>query len=145
MCSALHLSLLDLRREDLSLVNDGAMAEQFIGQHLLYSGVWYETPNLYYWMREAKSAAAEVDYVIASGQQVVPVEIKAGKTGTLKSLHRFLQEKRRSFALRFNGDVPSLMHSSTQMGDKTRLEFDLLSLPLYMVGQARRLVAAHFV
>ena len=145
MCSALHLGLLDLRREDLSLVNNGATAEQFIGQHLLYSCAWYETPNLYYWMREAKSAAAEVDYIIAAGQQVVPVEIKAGKTGTLKSLHRFLLEKQRSFALRFNGDVPSLMRGSTQMGDETRLEFELLSLPLYMVGQARKLLAAHFV
>lgn len=144
MCSALHLSLLDLRREDLSLVNDGAIAEQFIGQHLLYGCAWYETPNLYYWMREAKSAAAEVDYVIAQGQQVIPVEIKAGKTGTLKSLHRFLLEKQRSFGLRFNGDIPSLRRDSTQKADKTRLEFELLSLPLYMVAQARRLVAAHF-
>ena len=145
MCSALHLSLLDLRREDLSLVNDGAIAEQFIGQHLLYSCAWYETPNLYYWMREAKSASAEVDYVIAQGQQIVPVEIKAGKTGTLKSLHRFLLEKHRSFGLRFNGDVPSLLRGATQTADKTRLEFELLSLPLYMVGQARRLVVAHSV
>jgi predicted AAA+ superfamily ATPase len=144
MCSALHLSLLDLRREDLSLVNDGAIAEQFVGQHLLYSCAWYETPNLYYWMREAKSAAAEVDYVIAQGQQVIPVEIKAGKTGTLKSLHRFLLEKQRSFGLRFNGDRPSLMSGSTQTTDRMKLEFELLSLPLYMVGQARRLVAAHF-
>lgn len=144
MCSALHLSLLDLRREDLSLVNDGAIAEQFIGQHLLYSGAWYETPNLHYWMREAKSAAAEVDYVVSQGQQIVPVEIKAGKTGTLKSLQRFLLEKQRSFGLRFNGDVPSLMHGSTLTADKARVNFDLLSLPLYMVGQARRLVASHF-
>ncbi len=144
MCSSLHLSLVDLRRQELSLVNDGAIAEQFIGQHLLYGCAWYETPNLYYWMREAKSAAAEVDYVIARGQQIVPVEIKAGKTGTLKSLHRFLVEKHRSFGLRFNGDIPSLMRNSTQTTDKTKLEFELLSLPLYMVGQARRLVAAHF-
>ena len=144
VCSALHLSLLDLRREDLSLVNDGAIAEQFIGQHLLYSCAWYETPNLHYWMREAKSAAAEVDYVVSQGQQVVPVEIKAGKTGTLKSLQRFLLEKQRSFGLRFNGDVPSLLQGSTLTADKTRVNFDLLSLPLYMVGQARRLVASHF-
>ena len=144
MCSALHLSLLDLRREDLSLVNDGAIAEQFIGQHLLYSCAWYETPNLHYWMREAKSAAAEVDYVVSQGQQIVPVEIKAGKTGTLKSLQRFLLEKQRSFGLRFNGDVPSLMQGSTLTADKARVNFDLLSLPLYMVGQARRLVAGHF-
>jgi len=144
MCSALHLSLLDLRREELSLINDGAVAEQFIGQHLLYGCAWYETPNLYYWMREVKNAAAEVDYVIAQGPNIVPIEIKAGKTGTLKSLHRFLLEKQRSFGLRFNGDIPSLTHGSTQMADKTRLEFELLSLPLYMVAQARRLIAAHF-
>lgn len=37
------------------------------------------------------------------------------------------------------------MARSTQMGDQTRLEFELLSLPLYRVGQARRLLAAHFV
>src|SRR6266576_1438884 len=103
MCTALQLSLLDLGREDLSRVNDGAVAEQFIGQHLLYSGAPYELPSLHYWMREAKNAAAEIDYVIALGQQIIPVEIKAGKTGTLKSLQVFLREKRRTYALRFNG------------------------------------------
>ena len=144
MCSALHLSLLDLRREDLNLVNGGSLAEQFIGQHLLHSCAWYETPSLHYWMREAKGAAAEVDYVIAQGQQVIPIEIKTGKTGTLRSLHRFLQEKHRAFGLRFNGDLPSLMRGATQVVQDTKLEFELLSLPLYMVGQARRLVAAHF-
>ena len=95
-------------------------------------------------MREAKNAAAEVDYVVSQGQQIVPVEIKAGKTGTLKSLQRFLLEKQCSFGLRFNGDVPSLMQGSTLTADKARVNFDLLSLPLYMVGQARRLVAGHF-
>jgi uncharacterized protein len=144
MCSALHLSLLDLRREDLSLVSDGAIAEQFIGQHLLYSCAWYETPNLHYWMREAKSAAAEVDYVVSQGQQIVPVEIKAGTPGSLKSLQRFLLEKKRSFGLRLNGDVPSLMQGSTLALDKTRVNFELLSLPLYMVGQARRLLVSRF-
>ena len=144
MSSALHLSLLDLRREELTLVNGGSLAEQFIGQHLLHSCAWYETPSLHYWMREAKGAAAEVDYVIAQGQQVIPIEIKAGKTGTLRSLHRFLLEKRRAFGLRFNGDLPSLMSSATQAVQNTKLEFELLSLPLYMVGQARRLVTAHF-
>jgi hypothetical protein len=144
MCSALHLNLLDLRREPLNLVNNGAVAEQFVGQHLLYSGAWYETPVVHYWMREAKSAAAEIDYVISQGQQVIPVEIKAGKTGTLKSLHRFLQEKKRSFGLRFNGDTPSLLSDAPRVPGGTKVEFKLLSLPLYMAGQARRLVGAYF-
>jgi predicted AAA+ superfamily ATPase len=140
MCAALHLSLLDLSREDLSLVNDGAIAEQFIGQHLLYSGAPYEAPTLHYWMREARNAAAEIDYVITQGQQIIPVEIKAGKTGTLRSLQVFLKEKRRTFALRFNGDVPSLVKAALRMDGGQEQGYELLSLPLYMVGQTRRLL-----
>ena len=51
MCAALHLDLLDLGRHDLTLVNAGAIAEQFIGQHLLHGGPGYETPALFYWAR----------------------------------------------------------------------------------------------
>ena len=144
MCAALHLNILDLRKDDLTLVNNGAIAEQFIGQHLLYSGPFYEAPSLFYWVREAKSAAAEIDYLMSCGQQVVPVEIKAGTTGSLKSLHQFLKEKQRRFGLRFNADVPSLLTDSTTLTDRTAIDFELLSLPLYMVGQGRRLVHAHF-
>ena len=36
---------------------------------------------------------AEVDYVLAQGGQVIPVEVKSGKTGSLKSLVQFLKEK----------------------------------------------------
>lgn len=144
MCSALSLDLTDLTKTQLSLVNDGAVAEQFVGQHLLYSGAPHESPALYYWMREGKNASAEVDYVLAQGRNISPVEIKAGKSGTLKSLHYFLKEKRQRFGLRLNGDVPSLLRDAAVKVDKTELRYDLLSLPLYMVGQTRRLLRAHF-
>jgi len=142
MCSALNLNILDLGEEDLSLVNAGALAEQFVGQQLLYSGAYYDSPALYYWVREAKSAAAEVNYVLSVGQLVVPVEIKAGATGTLKSLHQFLKEKQRHFALRFNADVPSLLHDQHKLTDGSSIKYELLSLPLYLVGQAQRLMRA---
>ena len=140
MCAALHLDILHLGRQDLTLANGGAVAEQFVGQHLLYSGPRYETPTLYYWTREARNAAAEVDYLIAPARWVVPVEIKAGTTGSLRSVHQFLKEKRRDFALRFNADVPSLLRDSKGLSGGTRIDYHLLSLPLYMVCQARRLV-----
>ena len=139
MCAALHLNLLDLGREDLTLVNDGAVAEQFVGQHLLYGAPPYETPSLYYWAREARNAAAEVDYLMVRGQRIIPVEIKAGTTGSLRSLHQFLKEKQRDFALRFNADPPSLLLDSKRLPDGTPIDYRLLSLPLYMVGHARRL------
>ena len=140
MCAALHLNVLDLGKQDLTLVNGGAVAEQFVGQHLLYSGPRYEAPVLHYWTREARNAAAEVAYLMAPALQVVPVEIKVGTTGSLRSLHQFLNEKQRDFALRFNADVPSLLRDSKGLPDGTRIDYHLLSLPLYMVGQARRLV-----
>ena len=139
MCGALNLNLLDLQHENLSLVNNGAVAEQFIGQHLLYSGASYETPALYCWMREARTASAEVDYVITQGQQILPAEIKAGKSGTLKSLHIFLQEKHRRFGLRFNAAPPNMLRDAPFPGDPGQ-RYNLLSLPLYMVGQTRRLL-----
>ncbi len=142
--SALHLNIIDLAKQDLTLINSGAVAEQFIGQHLLYSRPYYESPSLFYWVREAKSAAAELDYVISTGQHVIPVEIKAGTTGTLRSLHQFIKEKNLDFGVRFNAGLPSLTRNSVTLTDRTSIEFDLLSLPLYMVGQSRRLVREYF-
>lgn len=140
MATALQLRLIDLGRQELTMINSGAVAEQFVGQHLLYAGLPYEAPALHYWFREAKGASAEVDYVITHGQHVVPIEIKSGKTGTLRSLHYFLQEKRRGFAVRLNGDVPSLLEDSSRLADGVELEYSLLSLPLYAVGQIGRLL-----
>ncbi len=140
MCAALKLNVLDLSKDDLSLINKGALAEQFVGQQLMYSGLYYETPALYYWVREAKSAAAEIDYLLTCGQAIIPVEIKAGTTGSLKSLHQFLKEKNRSFGLRFNADMPSLLSDAKKLTDGTTINYELLSLPLYLVGQTQRLM-----
>ena len=141
MCAALGLDLLDLEREgDPTLVNRGAVAEQFVGQHLLYAEAPYRTPALHYWARETRNAAAELDYVIAAGSRIVPVEVKAGATGSLRSLHQFIREKSSGLAVRFNGDPPSLLRESRKLPDGTTVRYGLLSLPLYLVGQARRLI-----
>ena len=54
------------------LVNEGAMAEQFVGQHL--QGLLAGSPNreLTYWLREGRTANAEVDYVAASTDASCP-------------------------------------------------------------------------
>ncbi len=141
LCSILHINELDIRNDGPWLVNRGAVAEQFVGQHLLYVGEYYQDPALFYWVREAKSAAAEVDYLISCGQNIVPVEIKSGATGTLRSLHQFCQEKRRKQAVRFNGEPPSVIQGATATTASGKVVYNLLSLPLYMVGETGRLVA----
>jgi predicted AAA+ superfamily ATPase len=138
---ACGLRAADVEREpDLMLVNAGAAVEQVVGQHLLHARPFWEEPELFYWAREKPTSAAEVDYVIVRGGRIVPVEVKAGKTGRLRSLWQFVAEKDARLALRFNADKPSLLEVTDTMHDGTRLSYRLLSLPLYLVGQANRLV-----
>jgi hypothetical protein len=140
MCAALNLDSIQLGQEPLDFINKGSLAEQFIGQELLYSDTPYKTPALYYWLREVKNAAAEVDYVISVGTEIIPVEIKAGSSGALKSLHQFLVEKKRHLALRLNTDLPSFFRDQKKSTKGYALDYELLSLPLYLVGQSRRLL-----
>ena len=141
LSTAAGLNLLDFEKaEDVMLVNSGAVCEQFIGQHLLFSQQFYQEPELYYWVREKKNASAEVDYVISEGPDIVPIEVKAGKSGTLKSLHLFLRENKRFLGIRFNSDRPSILDSQTSLPDGVNIPYRLMSLPLYMVGQCRRLI-----
>lgn len=79
---------------------EGGLAEQFVGQELRSAGPAFEERALYYWHREAKNANAEVDYLCAYQDRVVPVEVRAGTSGSLKSLQVFLAEKGRELAVR---------------------------------------------
>jgi len=141
LCCALGLKATDLHQaESLILVNSGTVAEQFAGQHLLYSGESSAEPNLYYWNREQRSSSSEVDYLLAHGSQVVPVEIKAGKAGSLKSLHVFAAEKGSARAVRFNTEIPTLCMVSSAVASKQSEPFELISLPLYLIGETNRLL-----
>lgn len=140
MATATGLGILDLEEsEDVLLVNKGALCEQLVGQHLLYSAPSWEEPRLFYWAREKRSSSAEVDYVVSHGSNILPIEVKSGKTGTLKSLHVFLREKRRHLALRLNTSPPSVLEAETSLSDGGDVPFQLISLPLYLIGQVRRL------
>lgn len=142
MATATGLSSRDLETEpDLLLVQQGALAEQFVGQHLLYSGASWETPQLHYWLREKSGAEAEVDYLISTGDRVVPVEVKAGKTGRLRSLQQFVAEKGPRLCVRISSGKPALEVVVSQLPDGRNIDFQLLTLPLYLVGQIRRLIA----
>ncbi len=83
-----------LLNDDISLINEGGLAEQFVGQELLAYSFCREKGHLYYWHRENKSSNAELDYVIESAGKIVPIEVKSGLKGTIKSLRIFIKEKK---------------------------------------------------
>ena len=141
-----HLSGIRLKDiKDLILMNEGAMAEQFIGQEFIASlNPPYMDTRLYFWKREAKNSNAEVDYLLQKFNQIYPVEVKAGKTGTLKSLQIFLQMYNKKLGIRFNADLPSLgkdLKALVRMNNEAKtLSYDLLSLPLYLAGKTKKLL-----
>ncbi len=93
-----------LLNTDITLVNEGGIAEQFAGQELLAYSSCREKGHLYYWHREAKSSNAEVDYIIESEGKVIPIEVKSGLRGTIKSLQLFIDEKKTELSYCFTKD-----------------------------------------
>ncbi len=141
MAGACGMSMIDIdNADDLMMVNSGSLCEQFAGQHLLYSNEYYKKPDLFYWVRDAKSSSAEVDYIISSGSKIIPVEVKAGKTGRLKSLHQFIKEKEVDLAVRINLAKPSVFQDSNKLPGGQSIEYRLLSIPFYLIGQIQRLI-----
>ena len=135
----LKLRLTDL--DNINLYNEGSLAEQFIGQELLCMPPYFIENNVYYWMREKRNASAEVDYVVQSGNQIIPIEVKAGKSGTLKSLQIFVTEKNLDKAIRFNSDLPSTVQVDTSIkinNTMAKVDFQLVSLPFYLVREFSR-------
>ncbi|MCK4236190.1 MAG: DUF4143 domain-containing protein [Candidatus Krumholzibacteria bacterium] len=60
--------------------------EQFVGQEILIS----QQSDIYYWSSEARNSSAEVDYLIVADGKIIPVEVKSGPAGRLRSLHTLL-------------------------------------------------------
>ncbi len=139
LLTQLHLNPMDVEQtHDLNLINSGSLAEQFIGQQLRHLIPTYSDPELYYWAREKRGASAEVDYLYVDDHaRIVPIEVKSGKTGSLRSLQAIMQEKGLSKALRFNSDTPSVFTENrrTPKGD---ISYQLISLPHYLSQQIHR-------
>lgn len=112
---------------DLVLLHQGMLAEQFVGQELLAYMPCYRNDFLFYWERSKPTSSAEVDFIISVDSMILPIEVKAGATGRLKSLKLFMQEKNSSVGLRISQNNLSL-HDT------------ILSIPLYMISQINRLV-----
>lgn len=132
-----------LSLEKFFTVHEGGVAEQFAGQELLCMGLPFEDQKLFYWERAEKNSNAEIDYLFPLQDKIFPLEIKAGKTGTLKSLHVFLAEKKRNVGIRWNLDHPSHASLKTKVRlshQDIDLSYQLISLPLYMASQTKRIL-----
>lgn len=116
-----------LLEEDFFQVNKGAMAEQFVGQELIAYSKPDQEKALFYWERERRGSEAEVDYLYSFGQQILPIEVKAGAQGSLRSLNQFMEEKQTPIGI--------------QISQKPfQFEKKILSVPFYSIGELPELI-----
>ena len=97
----LRLDLSDfLPAGKIEQINKGALAEMFVGLEFVKAQNNRIPAELFYWQREKSSSSAEVDYVVSIGQEIIPVEVKAGTKGAMQSMFLFLAEKQRPYGIR---------------------------------------------
>lgn len=114
--------------DDLFSFYKGIIAEHIIGQELLAGSDLNEKPL--FWVREKKQSSAEVDYIIPYKKHLIPVEVKAGKSGTLRSLHQFIDRCSHAYAVRLYSSSFKLTNEITPSGKK----YKLLSLPYFLIS-----------
>ncbi len=90
--------------DELEVINRGSIAEMYVGLEIQKSASCYTKEDLYFWKREAKSSNAEVDYVIQRGEEILPIEVKAGTRGAMQSMHQFLSEKSSTIGVRCSSE-----------------------------------------
>lgn len=116
-----------LALSDLSTAYKGAIIPHLITQELISLNTYKnQKPN--FWVREKSQASSEVDLVFSYKGLLIPIEIKSGKVGKLRSLHQYVERAPHPFAVRiYAGDFSIEKH--TTPGEK---EFYLMNLPYYL-------------
>ena len=115
--------------KDIDSIYQGKIAEHIVGQELLTC----DTSPLYklhFWSREKKQSSAEIDFLIQFKNLIIPVEVKSGAAGRLRSLHQFIDRAPHNYAVRIYSGQLKIDRIKTLNGK----DFILLNLPFYLTG-----------
>ena len=119
--------------ENISDTYRGIIAEHIVGQELLASDFSIQN-ELRFWVRERADASAEIDYIFQHNGKLIPIEVKSGAVGKLRSLHQFMDQAPHNIAVRvYQGEY--LVQKAKTIAGK---EFTLLNLPFYLVHRIER-------
>ena len=115
---------------DIDRVFRGRIAEHIVGQEILGAD---PSPlhGLHFWVREKKQSTAEMDFVFSHSRGIIPIEVKSGSVGRLRSLHQFMDLVDHPFAIRLYGHQLKMDSIKTLSGKP----FHLLNLPYYLAGK----------
>jgi hypothetical protein len=128
----LNLNPEQIKENILNPFYSGSLFEELVGQELLALNI-NKRETLYFWVRENKGSCSELDYLIQIKNELIPIEVKSGSHGSLKSLHQFLVRSSIDFGVRiYNGPLKLETHTVTLPQAKP-LNYKLLSVPFYQI------------
>ncbi len=130
LCSILSLQNEMIGIEDLSDFYRGKIIQQLISQEIIST---QNDPHFrpHFWVREKKESNAEVDLIFHYKSLIIPIEIKSGKQGTLRSLHQFTERAPHPYAIRMYAGKFSIEEGTTPSGKK----YLLMNLPYFLGTQ----------
>ena len=113
--------------EDLNTAYKGKIIPHILTQELLsLNDFSYHKPN--FWIRDKKQSSAEVDLVYMYKDLIIPIEIKSGKTGILKSLQLFVDKCPHPYAIRIYAGQFKIEKQKTPSGKP----YLLMNMPYYL-------------
>ena len=113
--------------EDLTDMYRGSLIPHLITQELIsLNTISYQKPN--FWVREKNQSSAEVDLLIPFKNRLIPLEVKSGSSGKLKSLHQFMEKSTHKYAVRMYAGEFRIEKTKTPGG----VPFYLMSLPYFL-------------
>ena len=114
----------------LDSMYNGMVAEQIVGQELLAANYEFLEKPLF-WVREDPRSNAELDFLLVHNAKIIPVEVKSGKTGTLRSLHSFIDLTGTKTAVRLYSGPLLVEQTKTPKG----MPYTLINLPLFLADR----------
>ncbi|HAN78888.1 MAG TPA: AAA family ATPase [Bacteroidales bacterium] len=118
---------------DFNDYHRGRIIQHVINQEFmsLYTSVYYK-PN--FWVREEGASNSEIDLVFRFRNNIIPIEIKSGKDGKLRSLHQFIERSGQHFAVRLYAGNISVEQTKTPTG----VPYTLINLPYYLTAKIEK-------
>ena len=113
--------------DDLSNSYKGALIPHLITQELIsLQETTYRKPH--FWVRQKLNSQAEVDLIYTYKNLLIPIEVKSGKAGTLRSLHQFVNRAPHPYAVRMYAGSFKIEKHNTPAGKP----FLLMNMPYYL-------------
>lgn len=122
-------------QKDLSAVFNRQISLHIVAQELMNSSGTIPCIDepIHFWVRDKTQSSAEVDFVIGYQGLMIPVEVKRGEPGRLRSLHQFIESAPHPFAVRLYAGSLQVKEARSVKG-KT---YYLMSLPYFLGGKIR--------